>query len=328
MTQVDFAIITNRLDEFEAILRRFPAAIHTGTSGRAYGIGQVQAKTDDTCTVAFVRGSEQGNDVAQQIANDMINDLNPQLFLVVGTASGVPSNNFTLGDVIISTSISSFNVSKRYEDGTQKFDMRKGINPTVSDIAANLPLYQKELADWNVSTAITMSRPTLDLSPFDTAAFKMKISANADKDVAAWYKDLQASFINHAGSTRSPVFKTGTIAVSNHIIRDTDLFVKWLQKTPSILAVEMETAGVYQATQRIRQQYPVMAIRGISDIIGLERDYQWTQYACQTAAAFTYALVTAGIITPRVKSTVRGDNPIRWEEIQRKLRYKLGELFP
>ncbi len=42
-----------------------------------------------------------------------------------------------------------------------------------------------------------------------------------------------------------------------------------------------------------------MAIRGISDIIGLERDNRWTKYACQTAAAFTYAFATAGIITPR-----------------------------
>jgi hypothetical protein len=42
-----------------------------------------------------------------------------------------------------------------------------------------------------------------------------------------------------------------------------------------------------------------MAIRGISDIIGFERDDQWTKYACQTAAAFAYAFVTAGILTPR-----------------------------
>ncbi len=36
-----------------------------------------------------------------------------------------------------------------------------------------------------------------------------------------------------------------------------------------------------------------MAIRGISDIVGLERDYRWTSYACHSAAAFTYALLTS-----------------------------------
>ncbi|HEY6540699.1 MAG TPA: TIR domain-containing protein [Ktedonobacteraceae bacterium] len=78
-----------------------------------------------------------------------------------------------------------------------------------------------------------------------------------------------------------------------------DLFVQWLQTARNILAVEMESAGVYQATQRIQHQYQVMAIRGISDIIGLERDNQWTKYACQTAASFASAFVRAGIITPR-----------------------------
>ena len=83
------------------------------------------------------------------------------------------------------------------------------------------------------------------------------------------------------------------------MIRNIDILVQWLQTARTILAVEMESAGVYQATQGIQRQYPVMAMRGISDIIGLERNNQWTKYACQTAAAFAYAFVTAGIITPR-----------------------------
>ena len=90
-----------------------------------------------------------------------------------------------------------------------------------------------------------------------------------------------------------------TIASSNSLVRNIDIFIQWLQTARTILAVEMESAGVYQATQRINHQYPVMAIRGISDIIGLDRDNQWTKYACQTAAAFTHAFVTADIISPR-----------------------------
>jgi TIR domain/Phosphorylase superfamily len=99
--------------------------------------------------------------------------------------------------------------------------------------------------------------------------------------------------------TRPPLYEIGTIASSNSLIRNIDLFVQWLQTARNILAVEMESAGVYQATQKIQNQYPVMAIRGISDIIGLERDNQWTKFACQTAASFAYVFTTAGIITPR-----------------------------
>jgi nucleoside phosphorylase len=309
MTQVDFAIITIRADEFAAVIQRFPSKVHKGTSGRIYGLCQIQTKTGNDCIVALGRSGGQGNDAAQQIANDMINDLNPQMLLVVGIAGGVPSNDFTLGDVIISTRILNFNMSKRYEDGREKFDMTSGIHPVTSNIATNFLLYQEELKGWNDPESITVERPTVDLSQFEADTFKMKIPANADKDVIEWYEELQASIISHFRSPRPPLFETGTIASSNTMIRNIDILVKWLQNARSILAVEMETAGVYQATQGIQQQYPVMAIRGISDIIGLERDYQWTKYACQTAAAFAHRFVTAGIVTPRVTSTVASTPP-------------------
>ncbi len=301
MTQVDFAIITIRPDEFAAVLQRFPTQVQKGPSGRTYGISQVVTKTGKTCRAAVVRSSEQGNDAAQQVANEVINDLDPQILLVVGIAGGVPSDDFTLGDVIISTRIDNLNVSKRFEDGREEFDIRGGIHPGISDVTSSLLLYQRELAGWNDPGSITLDRPETDLRRFETDEFKAKI-AEGQKN-ASWYKKVRASitshFSNERNRTRQPLFETGTIASSNSLIRNIDIFVQWLQTARSILAVEMESAGVYQATQRINHQYPVMAIRGISDIVGLERDNQWTKYACQTAAAFAYAFVTAGIITPR-----------------------------
>jgi nucleoside phosphorylase len=306
MIQVDFAIITIRPDEFTAVLQRFPQKPQKGSSGRTYGISQVQTKTGQNCIVAIVRSSEQGNDAAQKIANDMINDLNPQILLVVGIAGGVPSDDFTLGDVIISTRIDNLNVSKRYEDGREEFDIRGGIHPGISDITASLLLYQMELEGWNNPDSIKLDRPEVDLQQFETDEMKAKL-ADGQKN-ASWYRKVRTSITAHFDSeknrTRPSLFETGTIASSNSQIRNIDILVQWLQNAHSILAVEMETAGVYQATQNIRQQYPVMAIRGISDIIGFDRDNQWTKYACQTAAAFTYAFVTAGIITPRGTSTL------------------------
>src|SRR5690349_15032730 len=120
MTQVDFAIISIREDEFEAVLQRFPAEAEKGSSGRIYGICEVQTKTGENCRIAVVRSSIQGNDAAQQVANDVISDLNPQMLLVVGIAGGLPSEDFTLGDVIISTGIDNLNVSKRREDGKEE----------------------------------------------------------------------------------------------------------------------------------------------------------------------------------------------------------------
>ena len=306
MKQVDFAIITIRPDEFAAVLQRFPTEVQKGQSGRTYGISQIQMRSGKNVKVAVVRASGQGNDISQQVASDIINDLDPQMLLVVGIAGGVPSDDFTLGDVIISTRIDNLNISKRLVDGTEEFDIRGGIHPGVSDIAASLLLYQKEFAGWNEQNAITLRRPSVDLRQFETDAFKAKI-IDGQKN-AFWYKKVRTSltsqFDEESNATRPPLFETGTIASSNSVIRDIDVFVQWLQTARTILAVEMEAAGVYQATQRIRYQYPVMAIRGISDIIGFERDNQWTKYACQTAAAFTYTFVTAGIIPPRENTAI------------------------
>ena len=58
-----------------------------------------------------------------------------------------------------------------------------------------------------------------------------------------------------------------------------------------------------QATQRTLKQYPVMTIRAITNIVGLELDPRWTKYACQTAASFAFAFITADIIKTRDSST-------------------------
>jgi len=89
-----------------------------------------------------------------------------------------------------------------------------------------------------------------------------------------------------------------SIASSNHLMRNPLILKQWREIARTVVVVEMEAAGVYQAAQAIERQYPVMAIRGISDIVGLERDPQWTAYACQTAAAFAYAFLLTDSLDP------------------------------
>ena len=74
---------------------------------------------------------------------------------------------------------------------------------------------------------------------------------------------------------------------------------QWQELIRHVLAVEMETAGAYRAAQGRESQYPVIPIRGISDIVGLERDDRWTAYACHTAAAFALAFARSWEEPPR-----------------------------
>jgi nucleoside phosphorylase len=297
--RADIAIITTREDEFGAVFDRLEEYLLEplkGPSGRTYAIFSVPTRTNNACAISLERGSEQGNDVSQQVASDMIRDLDPQLLLVVGIAGGVPHNEFTLGDVIISSRIHNFNLSA-FNQQVITFDVKGGIHPLVSNITAALPMYKSRLAGWNERDSIGIVRPPVDLS---------WVQSNVYGDTE-WHDDVLKSLNSHFGelasNTRLPLFKTGSIASSNSLMKNTEIPTTWLKSARSILAVEMESAGVLQAAQRIDKQYPVMAIRGISDIIGLERDERWTSYACQSAGAFTCAFIKAGIVEPQDSST-------------------------
>ena len=289
--KVDIAIITIRDDEFDAVFDRLEEhqlePIH-GTSGRTYAIFSVPTRTGKVCAVALARCPEQGADVAQQVASDIIRDLDPRLILVVGIAGGIPQNEFTLGDVIISARIHNFNVNA-VKQGEITFDVKGGIHPFVSDITASLRVYKSRLVGWNERDSIGMARPSIDPGWAQSNVY----------GTGKWRDDVLVSLNTHFSSdspARPPLFKTGSIASSNSLMKDTDIPTTWLESARSILAIEMESAGVLQAAQQMDKQYPVMAIRGISDIIGLNRDERWTPYACQSAGAFTSAFIKAGIV--------------------------------
>jgi nucleoside phosphorylase len=107
----------------------------------------------------------------------------------------------------------------------------------------------------------------------------------------SWQHELRSALSHHHGhdtAPRAPAYVTGPIASSGRMVRDPALLIPWLQTARNLIAVEMEAAGVYQATQ---ERCPMLTIRGISDIVGLTRTEAWTQYACASVAAFTRAFL-------------------------------------
>ena len=106
-----------------------------------------------------------------------------------------------------------------------------------------------------------------------------------------WQRELQDKLAQHyrvGAKPRPPIYATGPIASSDRLVEDPDLLIPWLQTARSMLAIEMESAGVYRAA---RERCPMLAIRGISDIVGLRRADVWTKYARASAAAFTRAFL-------------------------------------
>jgi len=165
-------------------------------------------------------------------------------------------------------------------------------------------LRARKLADW---TSGLPARPPVDID--DATKY-----TGTDE---AWKARVRSAFERSSrgeGARTQPVFVDGVIASSDGLIKDPDVVIGWLRTARNILAVEMESAGVYRATDR---GVSMLAIRGISDVVGFERDERWTRYACASAAAFTRAYLATMPIPPsdpakETVSTTRpaGTNPV------------------
>jgi len=280
-TAADIGIITIREDEFQAVLAAFPesSGVVVGKSERHYNIRRADAGNGKTYRVAVVRLVEQGNGEAQAGARDLLEDLQPKMILVVGIAGGVPSDDFTLGDVVVATRINDYTVHVARQDEDSAFDISGGpLGRAVQAGVVNLGA-RHEMREWSGDLS---PRPAIDLAAVRTYG------------PDAWQKRVRASLDHHfgTGAARAPVFHPCAIGSSDALIKDADVLITWLETARRLCAVEMESAGVYRAT---RERCAMLSIRGISDIVGLNRDdirKEFTTYACITAAAFARAYLT------------------------------------
>jgi nucleoside phosphorylase len=286
MTQlVDVGILTIRDDEFTAVLQAFPDhhQIHRSRH-REYTLRSADAGDGRRYRVAILRQLEQGNGEAQEAARDLYDDLQPSLILVVGIAGGLPSDDVTLGDVVVSTRIHDFSLeARRFEEATAYSVGGGPIDRTIAAGIANLSARAEDIGNW---TADLPSKPSVSFGTGKLYGPK------------AWQRDLRSKLQTVYGKNvapRPPLFFSGSIASSDRLIKDPQLLFPWITTARSILAVEMESAGVHRAT---RDKTPMISIRGLSDIVGLKRQEAWTKYACLSAAAFARGYLRTQPVSP------------------------------
>ena len=271
---IDVGILTIREDEFGAVLKAFPddPSIYKGRH-REYALRSADAGQAERYRLAILRQIEQGNGEAQEAARDLFDDLQPSLILVVGIAGGLPSDNISLGDVVLSTRILDFSLEARKFQEQTTYNVGGGpIAKAIAAGIANLGAREADLGDW-----------------WEGLPSKPAVSWDAGKlyGPADWKRDVRTKLQSHYGknvAARAPTFSDGPIASSDRLVKDPELLFPWITSARGILAIEMESAGVHRAT---RDKTPMLSIRGLSDIVGLRRQDAWTKYACASAAAFT-----------------------------------------
>ena len=295
--QIDFSILTIREDEFDAVLKRFPKQDIYSAKNRSYVISRVSLPDNNYYLVALVRAIEQGEGHGQNVARDAIEDLDPQWLILVGIAGGVAAAEFTLGDVVVATRLIDFSVNAAVEGKRVEYATTgESISKQVQDRLALLRAITKELGDWNSEASIGMPKPEVILS--DEKFY------GSD----AWKEKVNESLTGHFGPkalARPPKVTTGAIATSDTLVKDTETLQQWRESARQILAIEMELGGVYLAARQTRYEYPVLAVRGISDIVGFKRHSDWTEYACQSAASFTKAFILTTPVPPRMSDNFR-----------------------
>jgi nucleoside phosphorylase len=285
---IDFGIITIKPEEYDAVLDRFPGENNL-EGERDYRISDVL--TDEVGKIirtAIIRTNDQGELEAQSAASDMIADLAPRCLLAVGIGGGIPQADYSLGDVVVATHILDFSVEAVLKDGIKYNAKGYSIAKALKNVIVSLKSHEKQLGTWTSDRLIPKVLPNVEYM-------------NKDKYYGPdhWKDKVSKSLERRFGPDRAPrALKVidGTVASSNRLIKNVEITENLLSFVRSARAVEMEVAGVYHATEGTRKNYPLTTIRGISDIIGFDRDEDWTQYACHSAAAFTYAFIRSGLL--------------------------------
>jgi nucleoside phosphorylase len=315
--KVHFGIITVRPDEYSEVLAQLSDKLIIDGSERRYRVASLSCSDGSEVVVAVTRCIEQGNIEAQKTASGLVQDLDPQWVLVVGIAGGVPDSDFSLGDVVISSRVYDLTLEAAKPEGEREYSIKGGtLHQLARRVVQDIPgMLVSEVADWH--SRVEMERPMLALEELD------KCLKGGDK----WKNKVKKSLIKHFSESRSPIALPGAIASSDRLVKDPEITADWKRVARHFLAIDMELAGVCRALEKL----PVLGIRGISDIVGLERDEIWTTYACKTAAAFAISLISSGLMP--LKQSVfyeQPTEPILQDTPKMNLsivRHKLDQMF-
>ncbi|MCP4699834.1 MAG: 5'-methylthioadenosine/S-adenosylhomocysteine nucleosidase [Gammaproteobacteria bacterium] len=288
---VDIGIITIKPEEYTAVAQRLEKWIEIEENKHIYLYQSIETSGGHSFGVAVARCLEQGNREAQALANDMIADFAPKWLLLAGIAGGIPAPEYSLGDVLLCTRLHDFSVCCVSEDQPPEFDLRGGpVHPHARKILEVLPAYAKQLdaCGWNSEQTLGLKKPDVDLALKNDTE---KIYGDED-----WKKNVRESLEQNFSQSRKPKFHLGSTGSSDRLVKSPRLIQQWKPLARGLTHVEMELAGVYKAASD--NQTPVLAIRGLSDIVGYKRSSDWTNYACETAASFAIALIRSGLLLP------------------------------
>ena len=202
------------------------------------------------------------------------------------------TSDFTLGDVILASRVHNFAVSAALEGREPEYQQQGGpMQVEVEKLITHLPAIRKSLGNWSTTEAIQMTKPVERITETTDGHFYGE---------KPWREKVFSSLRSHFpqnGVPRDPVFKVAPVISANTLVKDAKLADQWRRSARHAAAIEMELGGIYQAARYAGDRNTrVLAIRGLSDIVGYKRRPEWTEFACRSAASFARALLESGLL--------------------------------
>lgn len=292
MEEIDVGLITIIQPEYEAVVKRFHPikANEIVKPGITYPISIIETDNNKTIKVAHVNCFFQGENISQDKTRTLVQHLKPKFIFLVGIAGGGPSFDFTLGDAILATHFHDYCVGAIKKDGSYRFNQLSGkAHNSVFNLYSNILTYSERIRGWNDPEKIDCIRPNVNLS---------KSNFYGDTSfVIETKKMMKHHFRNRNGNRINPILRTSGVITSNTLVQNDVWYTTWQNSARDATAMEMEIAGVYLGAKIDDDNLlPVVAIRGISDIVGFLREPDWTEYACNTAASLAYHIIKSGLI--------------------------------
>lgn len=285
-----YAILATREDEYRAIARRFDNRQIVVRGQNAYEYCLLKSGQAPV-GVLLARCVEQGPAAAQAVTNRLLSDCAPEWLLLVGIAGALPSEEICLGDVVLASRLADYSISAAISDESREIDLRGGpMHRDVENLLALVATLDNALP-WSSVEAVGMERPVESEAAIGDST---RYYGNEQ-----WQSQVRRALFAGFGSRpprAKPISTAKVMASGATLMKDATLAREWQQVSRSTSTVEMELAGVYESVRSHRSPTRLIAVRGVSDIVGYRRDPMWTQYACETAASYAVTLVKSGLL--------------------------------
>lgn len=286
-------VITALPKEFAAMRMMLDEEVQISAAGdpNDYVLGRIQSKVgyhDHLVVVTLLK--EIGNNSAASAVTNMLRSF-PQVkdILMVGIAGGIPApdrgdTHIRLGDIVVSN-----------RDGILQYDNLKVENDGIKIRSSSQKPSQRLLGAVNLleSERCMKKYPWEDLI---LRAEQLENASRPDDNTDILHNRVAGTVVeiphpkDDARRKDKPKVHLGRIGAANTLLKNAALRDR-LRKEHSVIAIEMESSGVADATWVAGEGY--LAIRGICDYCDEFKNDAWQNYAAAAAAAYARCVISA-----------------------------------